>query len=462
MPRPTPPPSANAGTMERLLQKITYITPDGRKNLLRYKYRAEDNSLISIHLLQPLWNFLINRFPLWIAPNLITLLGFAATSAMYFVTASYTPDLVGEAPRWVYLANAVALFFYMTMDNLDGKQARRTKSSSPLGQLFDHGCDALQTILSGLTACATMQTGTGWITVAFIVISCFVVFFFATWEEYHRKKLVLRFINGPTEGILITVAFHFATFAFVRGHPLSFPLAAAFPELHVNEAVAIISGSAAAGTILLNLYDVTRDVGLQGGSRAEALLQLVPFMSMVTFALLWTNAAGTMHRHPHQFMWLVGLCTATLVNRMILAHLCHMPFRTFNKVLIPVHLASLNALLPKLGLAKAPLVDDSVALTASLVFSAVSFAIYVVGVIHELTTCLGIRCFVIPYPPPEISPFEALARKAEAEDRAAAERAGARTRPRGSPEPVAEAAAEPRYSLRRTPQRAGAGQAGSS
>lgn len=26
---------------------------------------------------------------------------------------------------------------------MDGKQARRTGSSSPLGQLFDHGCDAL-------------------------------------------------------------------------------------------------------------------------------------------------------------------------------------------------------------------------------------------------------------------------------------------------------------------------------
>ena len=32
---------------------------------------------------------------------------------------------------------------YVHLDCLDGKQARRTKSSSPLGQLFDHGCDAL-------------------------------------------------------------------------------------------------------------------------------------------------------------------------------------------------------------------------------------------------------------------------------------------------------------------------------
>jgi ethanolaminephosphotransferase len=35
---------------------------------------------------------------------------------------------------------------------MDGKQARRTQTSSPMGMLFDHGCDALTTFLfaSGL------------------------------------------------------------------------------------------------------------------------------------------------------------------------------------------------------------------------------------------------------------------------------------------------------------------------
>ena len=28
------------------------------------------------------------------------------------------------------------------MDNVDGKQARKTGSSSPLGMIMDHGCDA--------------------------------------------------------------------------------------------------------------------------------------------------------------------------------------------------------------------------------------------------------------------------------------------------------------------------------
>ena len=37
-----------------------------------------------------------------------------------------------------------------TLDNLDGKQARRTGSSSPLGLLFDHGCDAFNTTVGAV------------------------------------------------------------------------------------------------------------------------------------------------------------------------------------------------------------------------------------------------------------------------------------------------------------------------
>ncbi len=47
--------------------------------------------------------------------------------------------IAGNAPRWVYYFNGFSVFWYLHLDCLDGKQARRTKSSSPLGQLFDHG-----------------------------------------------------------------------------------------------------------------------------------------------------------------------------------------------------------------------------------------------------------------------------------------------------------------------------------
>jgi hypothetical protein len=39
----------------------------------------------------------------------------------------------------------IGLFIYQSLDAIDGKQARRTGSSTPLGELFDHGCDSVST-----------------------------------------------------------------------------------------------------------------------------------------------------------------------------------------------------------------------------------------------------------------------------------------------------------------------------
>lgn len=54
-------------------------------------------------------------------------------------------DLSPCAPRWLYFTWAIGLFIYQSLDAIDGKQARRTGTSGPLGELFDHGCDALNT-----------------------------------------------------------------------------------------------------------------------------------------------------------------------------------------------------------------------------------------------------------------------------------------------------------------------------
>ncbi len=43
----------------------------------------------------------------------------------------------------MYFFTALGLFLYQSLDAIDGKQARRTSSSSPLGELFDHGCDSV-------------------------------------------------------------------------------------------------------------------------------------------------------------------------------------------------------------------------------------------------------------------------------------------------------------------------------
>ena len=52
---------------------------------------------------------------------------------------------VFQLPGWTLVTAAVGLFVYQALDAIDGKQARRTGSATPLGELFDHGCDSLST-----------------------------------------------------------------------------------------------------------------------------------------------------------------------------------------------------------------------------------------------------------------------------------------------------------------------------
>ena len=84
---------------------------------------------------------------MWLAPNLVTLIGLLHHVVVYGLMCFFTPTF-GAAnddivpPAWVCALSTYCLFMYQTMDAMDGKQARRTGSSSPLGQLFDHGCDA--------------------------------------------------------------------------------------------------------------------------------------------------------------------------------------------------------------------------------------------------------------------------------------------------------------------------------
>ena len=103
---------------------------------------------------------------------------------------------------------------YLHLDCLDGKQARRTASASPLGQLFDHGCDALcvHVLLVGIAP--TLDVGFvpwsygGQLAVAGPWLA-------AHWEEYHCGEMLYG--NGwwgVTEANYTLVALHFASAIF--------------------------------------------------------------------------------------------------------------------------------------------------------------------------------------------------------------------------------------------------------
>jgi ethanolaminephosphotransferase len=99
----------------------------------------------------------------------------------------------------------VNTWLYSTYDNVDGRQARRTHSSSPLGELFDHGVDSLTCSLGCITQIAVMSAGTSFRAIIMFILTTG-LFFFTTWEHFHTGVLYLGIINGPTEGIIIVCA----------------------------------------------------------------------------------------------------------------------------------------------------------------------------------------------------------------------------------------------------------------
>lgn len=95
-------------------------------------------------------------------------------------------------------------------DNMDGKQARKTGNSSPLGLLFDHGCDSLILMLQGLSLATVLQIGNNWQSLMVYLIGC-MPFFFTTLEEYYTNAMILPVINGPCEGCLVIGMFFLIT-----------------------------------------------------------------------------------------------------------------------------------------------------------------------------------------------------------------------------------------------------------
>jgi ethanolaminephosphotransferase len=190
---------------------MTYLTISERENLLKYKYKGGDQSYLYSYVLSPWAQFCVDLTPTWVAPNLITFVGLCLPITSLILTLLYNPTLEAETqPAWLSIFTGCGIFIYQTLDNMDGKQARKTGSSSPLGMLFDHGCDAMNAVISPITVSAVY--GTGWTTKLFLTYGCATIpFFLQTWEEFYIGEMFLPVINGPSEGLIMTVATCFAT-----------------------------------------------------------------------------------------------------------------------------------------------------------------------------------------------------------------------------------------------------------
>ncbi|NP_001089575.1 cholinephosphotransferase 1 [Xenopus laevis] len=176
------------------------------KKLEEHKYSASGRSLVEPPM-QVYWNWLVEKVPLWLAPNTITMVGLLLNVLSTLILVCYCPTATEGAPFWTYLLCAIGLFVYQSLDAIDGKQARRTNSSSPLGEMFDHGCDSISIVFVNLGTIAAVRLGTlpGW-----MFYCCFVgmfMFYCAQWQTYVCGTLKFGIIDVTELQISVTVMF---------------------------------------------------------------------------------------------------------------------------------------------------------------------------------------------------------------------------------------------------------------
>jgi phosphatidylglycerophosphate synthase len=107
----------------------------------------------------------------------------------------------------MYFLTALGLFLYQSLDAIDGKQARRTNSSSPLGELFDHGCDSVSAgnflflknfdfcfyfdflVFVTVACCCAVQLGLYPWLMFWCCMMAYTAFYCAHWQTYVSGKL---------------------------------------------------------------------------------------------------------------------------------------------------------------------------------------------------------------------------------------------------------------------------------
>lgn len=373
------------------------LSEDALVHLKSYKYSSVDKSWISNNILRHYWNACVEFLPLWLAPNMVTLLGFFCIIFNVLLLTIYEPTMDGKDPSWLYYSFAAGLWAYSTLDNIDGKQARRTGTSSPLGELFDHGIDSLNCTLGSLLEACAMGLGNSKSAVFTALIPCLPMFF-STWETYHTHTLYLGVINGPTEGLILActvmgLAGHFGPGIWTQ--PLFSSSEISFRDIWV----AIIIVSLFATHIPFCVLNVVRARRANNLPVAPVFLEWTP-MAVFTFSvgawLLSPHSTLRAENHLVLFCLTMSFVFGRMTTKIILAHLTKQPFPYWTVMLWPLVGGAIIANLPILGLAPLSAASELLYLRLYFVFAVIVYFRWAFLVITSICSYLGINCLTIP------------------------------------------------------------------
>uniref|UniRef100_A0A8V0XR70 Ethanolaminephosphotransferase 1 n=1 Tax=Gallus gallus TaxID=9031 RepID=A0A8V0XR70_CHICK len=313
--------------------------------LFSSQYSAVDTNPLSVYVMQPIWNKIIKIVPLWIAPNLLTFSGFIMILVNYFLISFYDWDYTasgtspGRVPTWVWLFSAFTTFCAYALDSIDGKHARRTQSSSPLGELFDHGLDSWATsifVLSFFSVCSRDNGKTGVSVYTMYMYLSIVLFNFmcSHWEKYNTGVLFLPWGYDLSQVLITAYLLTGIVGVEVWQKPFLF-------GYYITDVLVIL--------LIAHLRKT-----LKNDSLYEGLLPLVSPLLLFMLLTVWVvlSPGNILAKQPRLFLWMVGVTFSNVICKVIICQMSSTQPELLHWFLFPLALVVYAAISGLLGRAE--------------------------------------------------------------------------------------------------------------
>ncbi|KAK0181669.1 hypothetical protein PV327_003934 [Microctonus hyperodae] len=349
--------------MTRLNLQVKYLSQEHLTGFENYKYSSLDTSPLSIYVMHPFWNKVVEYCPKWVAPNALTFSGFLFTVLNFFIFAHYDYYFYASSddhpeyepiPRWIFAIAAFNIFMAYTLDGIDGKQARRTQTSGPLGELFDHGLDSWSAML--ITVCMYSVFGRtdhslSPLRMYFILWNVFVNFYLSHWEKYNTGVLFLPW--GYDASMLATLIVFILT--SIGGHEAwKFELPGGFSAGLMFEMLLYVSALVSnLPVVLWNIYKSYRDKTGKNRTFIEAVRPLVPLIVLFSITTFWVTHSenNVLEQDPRIIYFATGTIFSNICCRLIVSQMSNIRCEILPWILFPVAGAALfSHILPQYDL----------------------------------------------------------------------------------------------------------------
>lgn len=320
-----------------------------------YTYQSAQESILLPYYRRFIWGPALELIPESVAPNTLTAISTLSCGLSFVLAATFPHDAIAM------VAAALLVFVYLSLDNMDGAQARRSGRSSRLGEFLDHWLDTLNNGFVTLGACLAVGLPPLFALGVFAVTT--LAFFAVQWEL--RRTGVFRMgriadVEGNTAvcGLYLLIAF--AGPEYFAWRPIS-----ELPPLAIWLGVGV--GGQAAWTFL----DAFRRVD---GDRMD----LVPIGLAFVLLAAWAVLAG---RTTDGHLAIAFLANPVFTSRPVLA-------RLLGRSTARADWLAVGALIVALAATTTGLIGDAVA-PFSWAVAALFFAIATWHAVGTITTLRG-------------------------------------------------------------------------